>query len=202
MKKGFIEDISSSQFKSSLYTFRAKLFRAKSFEIINDYQKVVLKTKPPKFISSDSSIFSTNGNELISCENTSSLKKVFISGVYSYEFKDILANQIIGGLKGCEDTKDTEYVRWQILDSHEKPIGYIKEQTTLPSVRYFGKPVYDVIDGYINDKNVFRLSVDLNSFQFRMYADFSMDNLGILDRKLGLAIAYHFAVMKRTPSND
>jgi hypothetical protein len=35
-----------------------------------------------------------------------------------------------------------------------------------------------------------------------MSADFAMDEKAALDRKLGIALAYFFAEMKRTPSND
>jgi hypothetical protein len=201
-----MKDISPNSEKQAFtfttYLLRGRLFRSNSFDIMDPTGSIVLRAKPPTIISSDKSIFSSNGDELVACQNKCSLKEAYYSGVFKYEFKDILTSQTMGSLKGISNKGTPEYLNWIILDPQEIQIGHVMQEATHPEFRYGGKPMYDIMTGFIGGEKVFLFRVDINSFRFEMSADFSMDSRGALDRKLGLALACLFASMKRTPPND
>ncbi len=191
-------DFEKKKFDSTTYLLRGRLFPNSSFDIIDPCGNIVLRAKPPAIISSGKSIFSMQGAELVACLNKISFEDAYFSGVYRYEFKDILTSQIIGGLKGNRNKKSSEGVEWQILDPQMMQIGRIEQEATPPNVRYGGKPMNDIMIGFIGDEKVFLFKVNINTFRFEMSADFSMDGSGMLDRKLGIALAVLFASMKRT----
>jgi hypothetical protein len=188
-------------FSYASYKLRGRLFRNSSFDIIDPSGNIVLRSNPPAIISSEISIFSINGDELVACKNKCSFKDAYFSGVYTYEFQDILTSEIIGGLRGIRN-KILEDVEWQLLDSQKNQTGHITEDSGPPDIRYFGKPMFDIMNGFIAGEKVFFFKVNINSFRFEMSADFSMDGKSMLDRKLGIALACLFASFKRTPKND
>ncbi|GEM_PF-5643027 len=199
--KDISADFKRQAFGFATYMLRVRLFRNNSFDIIDPSGNIVFRAKPPAIISSEISIFSSKGDELVACKNMCSVKDAYFSGVFTYEFKDILTSEIIGGLKGIRN-KWPEGVEWQILDSQEMRTGNVTEDSSYPENRYGGKPMYDIMTGFIGDEKVFFFKVNINTFRFEMSADFSMDGSGALDRKLGIALAYLFASIKRTPPND
>ena len=193
-----IDDFDEKTFNSTNYLLRGRLFRTKAFDIIDPSDNIVLQAKPPAIISSGMSIFTRQGKEIVACQNKISFKDAYISGVYRYEFKDIPTNQIIGGLKGIRNKTSQEGVEWQILDPQMMEIGRIEQEATPPNVRYGDKPMNDIITGFIGNEKVCLFKVNINSFRFEILADFSMDGSGMLDRKVGVALAVLFASIKRT----
>jgi len=135
--KDILPDFKRQAFGFTTYLLRGCLFRNNSFDIIDPTGNIVFLAKPPAIISSGKSIFSSQGDELIACQNTCSFKDTYFSGVFRYEFKDILTSQIIGGLKGISNKRNPEGVEWQILDSQEMPIGYVTEDSSAPEVTVF-----------------------------------------------------------------
>lgn len=117
------------------YLVRGLLFRKNSFDIIDPSGNIVLRAKPPAIISSGKSIFSSQGDELIACQNMCSFKDACFSGVFRYEFKDIETSQIIGGLKGISNRTNPKKTEWQILDSQEMWIGWVTEDSSPPEIR-------------------------------------------------------------------
>ena len=195
-------DIASKALDLRTYLFRGRPFRTRSFDILEPAGEIVLRAKPSGIISSGDSIYSSQGLELVSCRNTSSFKDAYISGVFRHEFKDTTSTLVMGGLAGSRNSNSPDGVEWFILDPLETRIGRVMQEATFPEVRRGGKPIYDVMTGWIGDDKVFAFKVDLNSHRFEMSVDFSMDGGGALDRKLGLALAVTFAGMKRTRSDE
>jgi hypothetical protein len=111
-----MKDISPNSEKQAFtfttYLLRGRLFRSNSFDIMDPTGSIVLRAKPPTIISSDKSIFSSNGDELVACQNKCSLKEAYYSGVFKYEFKDILTSQTMGSLKGISNKGTPEYLNW------------------------------------------------------------------------------------------
>jgi hypothetical protein len=197
------QNLSHNQaFGFTTYLVRGRLFRKNSFDIIDPSGNIVLRANPPAIISSGKSIFSAQGDELVACQNMSTFKDAYFSGVFRYEFRESAASQIIGGLKGINTKKNPGKTEWQILDSQEMQIGHITEDSSPPEVRYGGKPMHDIMSGFIGNENVFLFKVNIHSFRSEMSVDFTMDGRGALDRKLGIALACLFAGIKRTPPND
>ncbi|MBN1663711.1 MAG: hypothetical protein JW943_08925 [Deltaproteobacteria bacterium] len=199
--KSISDDSESQAFSSTIYMIRGRMFRKNSFDIIDSSGKIVLLAKPPAMISNGISIYSIEGEELIACRSKSSLKDAYISDVFRYEAKDCVTTRIMGGLMGLK-SNSPEGVEWQIVDPQKTQIGRITQEATQPEVRYGGKPIYDMMTGLIGDEKAFVFKVDINSFRFKMSADFSMDSRGALDRRLGLALVVLFSSMKRTQSDD
>lgn len=199
--KNISDDSESQAFSSTIYVIRGRMFRKNAFDIIDPSGKIILLAKPPAFISSGISIYTTEGEELIACQNKSSLKDAYISGAFIHEVKDCVTMSIMGDLMGLKNNNSPEGVEWQIRDPQKTPVGRITQEATAPEVRYGGKPMYDIMTGWIGDEKVFVFKVDINSFRFNMSADFSMDNCGLTDRRLGLALAVLFSCIKRTQSS-
>jgi hypothetical protein len=194
------DDSESQTLSSTMYMIHGRMFRKNSFDIIDPSGRIILLAKPPAIIGSGISIYSNEGEELIAIQNKNSLKDAYISGVFRYEIRDRVAARIIGNLMGLKNNSP-EGVAWQILDPQKTQIGRITQKATPPEVRYGGKPIYDTITGLIGEKKVFIFKVDINSFRFKMSADFSLDSSGVIDLRLGLALAVLFSFMKRTQSN-
>lgn len=199
--KDISDDSKRQAFGFAAYMLRGRLFRNSSFDIIDPSGNIVFRAKSPPIISSEISIFSSKGDELVACKNKCSFKDAYFSGVFTYEFKDILTSEMIGGLKGIRN-KSPEGVEWQILDSQKMRTGHVTQDSSPPTIRYGSKPMYDIMTGFIGDEIVFFFKVNINTFRFEMSADFSMDGKGMLDRRLGIALACLYASMKRSPKND
>ena len=200
--KEIIRNSKTQTFNPATYLLRGRLFRKSSFDIFDTSGNLSFRAKPPAIVSSRISIFSVQGDELVACLNKISFKDAYISGVYRYEVKDTLTSEVIGGLKGIRNTTSPESVEWQILNSQMIQIGRIEQEALPPNVRYSGKPMHNIMFGFMGDEKVFLFNININSFCFEMSADFSMDGSGLLDKNLGIALAVLFASMKRTPSND
>ncbi len=198
--KNIPDNCESEAFSSAVYTIHGRMFRKNSFDIIDSSGQIILLAKPPAVISSGISIYSIDGDELIACQNKCSIKDAYISGVFRYEVKDCVTTKIMGDLIGLKNDSP-EGCEWQILDPRKTQIGRIAQEASPPAVRYGGKPTYDIMTGLIGGKKTFIFKIDINAFRFKMSADFSVDGSGMIDRKLGLALAVLFSFMKRTPSN-
>jgi len=198
--KNISDDSAICAFSTTIYMIRGRLFRKNSFDIIDSSGKTVLLAKPPAIISSGISIYSINGEELIACQNKGSIKDAYISGVFRHEIKDCLTKRIMGDLIGLKNDSP-EGAEWQIRSPQNIPIGRITQEATPPKARYGVKPIYDVMNGFTDDKKVFVFKVGINGFRFKMSADFSMDSSEAIDRRFGIALAVLFARMKRTQSN-
>ena len=199
--KNIPADFRRQAFGFATYVLRGRMFRNNSFDIIDPSGAIAFRTQPPAIISSEISIFSCNGEELVACKNKCSFKDAYFSGVFTYKFVYIPTNETIGVLKGIRNNSP-EDVEWKILDSQEIQTGHVTENSSSPKVRHGGKPMYDIMTGYIGDETVFSFVVNINSFRFEMSADFSMDGKELLDRNLGIALAGLFASIKRTSLNE
>lgn len=196
-----ISDNSEIQtFRATCYTIRGRLFAKNRFEIQNPSGETILVARPPAIISSEISLYSTDGKRLITCQNRNSMKDAYISGTFSYDVRDCATKKLMGGLVGLANDRP-EGVAWQIYDPQRTRIGHITQEATPPEARYGGKPMYNLLNGFIGKEPAFVFSVDVNSFRFTMSANFSVGT-GAIDRRFGLALAVLFSWMKRTRSSE
>lgn len=186
----------------AVYQFRGRLLRSSSFDILDPAGALLFRARPPALVGSGISLFSPQGQELVACRNNCSFTGAYLAGRWEYAFMDIVTGRSIGGLRGERENSDPHRVRWQIVDPEGMKIGHVAEHASPPRVRFGGKPMRDVMTGFVGGVQVFSFTVDTGSLRFRMVADFSFEPGGVLDRLLGLALATIFAAMKRTVSND
>ena len=135
--KNISNDSESQEFSYTIYMIRGRMFRKNSFDIIDPSGKNILMAKPPAIFSSGISIYSIDGKEVIACQNKSSLKDAYISGIFKYEVKDCMTTMVMGDLMGLKNISP-EGVEWQILDSQKTQIGRIsQEATNYPQNKYY-----------------------------------------------------------------
>lgn len=75
--KDISPDFKKQAFGSITYLLRGRLFRNNSFDIIDPSGNIVLQAKPPAMISNGIRIFSSQGDELVACQNTCSFKDAY-----------------------------------------------------------------------------------------------------------------------------
>ena len=195
-------DVWRDVYESKTYVIRGRLFRRGSFDIINSFERSALYVKPRRILGNAKGIFATKDGspELVYIQDVSGAKDVYLKGQATCEFRDSLTNKLVGMLR-------TEGLTWgggvklSILDPQGLTIGTVEERES-PGARFGGKPMVDIYVGSMNSRQVFEFKVNIKSFGFEMRADFSMDEQGELDRRLGLGLAVFFAGVARTPSSD
>jgi hypothetical protein len=133
-------------------------------------------------------------------QDVSGAKDVYLKGQATCEFRDGLTNELIGMLR-TEGLLFGGVLKTYVLDPQGLKIGTVEERAS-PGWRFGGKPGVDIYVGSMNSRQVFEFKVNIKSFGFEMRADFSMDEQGELDRKLGLGLAVFFAGVARTPTSD
>lgn len=189
-------------YESKTYVIRCRLFRRGSFDIIDSFERSVLCIKPRRILGNATGIFATkDGNpELMYIQDISGAKDVYLKGQATCEFRDSLTNELVGMLR-TEGLGSGDAVQLYILDPQGLTIGRVEERESSGG-RCGGKPMVDIYVGSMNSRQVFDFKVNIKSFGFEMRADFSMDEQGELDRRLGLSLAVFFAGVARTHTGD
>jgi hypothetical protein len=189
-------------YESNTYVLRGRLFRRGSFDIIDSLERSVLYVKPRRILGNAKGIFAIkDGNpEVMYVQDVSGAKDVYLKGRATCEFRDSPTNELMGMLR-TEGLLLGGEVKSHVLDPQGQKIGTVEERAS-PGWRFGSKPGVDIYVGLMNSRKVFEFKVNIESFGFEMRADFSMDEQGELDRRLGLGLAVYFAGVARTPTSD
>ena len=116
----------------------------------------------------------------------------------AYDVIDSTTGEKVGALrrKGLKSILRDE---WEVLDANDRPFGMLFEDSMgLAVLRRLvaGSLLPQNYDLTINNERVADLKQRFNLFRYEMDIDFSMDNTGKLDRRLGLAAAVLLAVIE------
>lgn len=122
-------------------------------------------------------------------------KVLDISGVY--DVIDSSTNTKIGALqrKGMKSILKDE---WIILDDSEREIGLIQEDNMMMALirRFLTNIIPQKFSGEIQGQPVCEFKQNFNPFVSKIELDYSMDQQGLLDRRLGIAAAILLCVIE------
>ena len=108
----------------------------------------------------------------------------------AYDVVDPATNTKIGALqrKGLKSILKDE---WIFLDANDQQIGVIKEDNMFLALvrRFLADLIPQTYLGAIGGEPVCLFKQNFNPFVMKIHLDFSMDQKGLLDRRLGLAAA-------------
>jgi uncharacterized protein YxjI len=78
---------------------------------------------------------------------------------------------------------------WLIIDAGEREIGFIKEDSALLAIirRFWTNLIPQKYYGVVNGERVCLFKQNFNPFVMKIKLDFSMDEKGLLDRRLAIA---------------
>lgn len=121
----------------------------------------------------------------------------------AYDVIDSQSGEKVGVLrrKGWKSVLRDE---WQILDSHDQPIGVLWEDSVglaLARRLLLGSLLPQNYDILINGQRVADLRQKFHLFAYQLTLDFSMDIGDLLDRRLGIAAAVLLAIIEGKQTN-
>lgn len=87
---------------------------------------------------------------------------------------------------------------WDILNVQDVKVGLVKEDSMEMALirRFLVGLIPQNYDGFIGDNYVIDLKQNFNPFVYKLGIDFSKDTQGLLDRRLGLAMAILLAAIE------
>ena len=108
----------------------------------------------------------------------------------AYDVVDSSDNTKVGALK----RKGFKYIfrdEWIIMDTDDREIGFIKEDSVFLSIirRFLGSLISQKYHVELNGEKVCEFKQNFNPFIIKINLDFSIDEKGLLDRRLGIAAA-------------
>jgi len=108
----------------------------------------------------------------------------------TYDVVDARTQEKVGAIKR-KGLKSFIRDEWVVLDPSDRPIGEIKEDSTVMALlrRFLSNLIPQNFDGVVNGQPVFAFKRHFNPFVLRMDMDFTPDRDGLLDRRLGIAAA-------------
>ena len=108
----------------------------------------------------------------------------------AYDVIDPASNRKIGALKR-KGLKSILKDEWIIMDANDQEVGLIKEDSAILALirRFLTNLIPQKYYGELNGRNVCEFKQNFNPFVMKINLDFSMDNEGLLDRRLGIAAA-------------
>lgn len=108
----------------------------------------------------------------------------------TYDVTDESTGEKVGALKR-KGLKSILRDEWLVLDTNDNEIGLVQEDSAaLAMIRRFvpgGQLLPQSYSAKINDQEVARIKQHFNPFVLKYDVDFSLDNGGMLDRRLGIA---------------
>jgi hypothetical protein len=110
---------------------------------------------------------------------------------------DAESGQKIGRIGATADDL-SEFIKdaWSIMDGDDKPIGKVAEISTGQSVlrEVTGNELPQKLDIVVGETVVGELRQKVKMIGYELMIDFSMDTSHVLDRRLGIAAAFHVAL--------
>lgn len=107
-----------------------------------------------------------------------------------YDVVDSASGEKVGALKR-KGLKSVFKDEWVFMDPTDREIGLIKEDSVALALvrRFLTNLVPQSYDGYIGQTRVCTFKQNFNPFVLKITLDFSHDQGGLLDRRLGIAAA-------------
>lgn len=106
----------------------------------------------------------------------------------AYDVFDPVANTKVGALKR-KGLKSIFKDEWIIMDAEDREIGFIKEDSAALAFlrRFLSGLIPQTYYGELHGEQVCLFKQNFNPFVVKINLDFSMDEKGLLDRRLGIA---------------
>lgn len=184
-------------FNSTHYTLRKKVLQlfGGSYEIFDTNGNLVLFAEQKAFkLKEDIRLFSNKEKteEIISIQ-----ARNIIDFSASYDVVDSRTSQKIGVLKR-NGFKSMAQDEWFVMDANEKQIGIVREDSLGMALlrRFLTNLIPQNYDFLMNDKRVCDLKQNFNPFVYKLNIDFSENTEGLLDQRLGLAMAVLLAAIE------
>ena len=178
------------QFSYDTYLVRRKVFKlfGAAFHIYNPDGEVAFYSKQKAFkLKEDIRVYTS---EEMTTEALIIQARNIIDFSATYDVIDPASGNKIGAVqrKGMKSIFKDE---WIFMNSDDKIIGTIKEDSAVLALirRFLTNLIPQTFHGESEGKEVCIFKQKFNPFIAKVELDFSMDNEGILDRRLGIACA-------------
>ncbi|MCK5342400.1 MAG: hypothetical protein KAR20_03300 [Candidatus Heimdallarchaeota archaeon] len=182
--------IASAVFSHKNYLVRRKIFKlfGAAFHIYDPDGNVAFYSKMKAFkMKEDIRLYTS---EDMQTEVLSIKARSIIDFSAAYDVVETNTNTKIGALKR-KGMKSILKDEWIILDAEDNQIGFVKEDSALLAMvrRFLTNIIPQKYHGEINGERVCEFKQNFNPFVVKINLDYSMDNKGLLDRRLGIAAA-------------
>ena len=172
------------------YLIRRKILKLFGgvFHVYNPHGEVVLYAKMKAFkLKEDIRLYT--GEDMQTELLTIKARRV-IDFSSEYDVYDATTNEKVGALKR-KGLKSMFKDEWLFLDTSDRQIGSIKEDTILLALlrRFLTNLIPQKYVGEINGTTVCKFAQNFNPFVIKINADFFDDKDNLLDRRLGIAAA-------------
>lgn len=182
--------MADTRFQHPNYLIRRKIFHlfGGAFHIYDPQGIVVLYSKMKAFkLKEDIRLYT--GEDMKTEVLTITARQVLDFSA-SYDVVDPQTKEKVGALrrKGIKSILKDE---WIFLDAADRAIGFIREDSTFLALvrRFLTNLIPQSYNGEINGAQVCTFKQNFNPFIMKIRLDFSPDQKGALDRRLGLAAA-------------
>jgi hypothetical protein len=184
-------------FENKSYTLRKKILKlfGGSYEIFDENQNLVLFAEQKAFkLKEDIRLFSSK-------EKTEEILSIKARNIMdfsaTYDVIDTRSGEKVGVLKR-NGLKSLAQDEWFVLDASEKQIGIVREDSLFMALlrRFLTSLIPQNYDFLMNDKRVCDLQQNFNPFVYKLNIDFSENTEGLLDVRLGLAMAVLLAAIE------
>jgi hypothetical protein len=180
------------------YLVRRKIFKflGAAFHVYDSEGKVVFYSEAKAFkLKEDIRLYS---DESMQVEVLKIKARQMIDFSASYDVIDTITNTKVGALKR-KGWKSIIRDKWIIMDAFDNEIGYIQEDSLL--FAYIRRHVTNLLPqtfyGFVREEKVCMLKQNFNPGVMKIKLDFSMDSIGLLDKRLGIAAAVILCAIER-----
>ena len=175
-------------FAHESYLVRRKIFKlfGAAFHIYDPSGRVVFYSKMKAFkLKEDIRLYT---GEDMQTEILRIQARQIIDFSAAYDVIDSTTSRKVGVLKR-KGLKSILKDEWIIMDAEDKEIGFIKEDSTLLALirRFLTNLIPQKYHGELKGEQVCIFKQNFNPFVMKINLDFSMDQKGLLDRRLGIA---------------
>jgi uncharacterized protein YxjI len=183
-------DLAAGRFGQKRYVIRRKFFKlfGGAFHIYDEAGGLAFYSKMKAFkLKEDLRIFTDEDmrEEVLNIQARS-----IIDFGATYDITDSKTGERLGALrrKGLKSMLRDE---WLVLDTRDQQVGVIQEDSLMLAMvrRLLTNLVPQTFSGTVGTTQVFSFRQHFNPFIQRISLDFSMDRLGQLDRRMGIAAA-------------
>jgi uncharacterized protein YxjI len=178
------------RFQYSTYLIRRKFFKifGASFQVFGPDGQLVFFSKQKAFkLREDIRIY---GDEAQSEELLTIHARSWLDFAAAYDVLDARNGEKVGGLKR-RGFKSMFKDEWVLMDADDRDIGLVQEENAmLATVRRFvpyGELIPQKFLGTLHDRPTFELRQHFNPIIQKITVDFTPDQDGQLDRRLGIA---------------
>ncbi len=180
----------SDVFEQTVYTVRKQVFKifGGAFHIYDPDGNVAFYSKQKAFkLKEDIRVYT---GEDMQTEVLTIQARQRIDFSAAYDVFDPVANETVGALRR-RGFKSMLRDEWLFLDTSEREIGKIKEDSTTLALirRVLTNIIPQTYHGSVDDQHVCTFKQHFNPFVMKVDLDFSPDLNKLLDRRLGIAAA-------------